>query len=249
MPNLEWNRSTWDRDYCWTSGGEEWSQAWGGSEAQWFGALYPRLHRALPARGIFEIAPGFGRWTKFLLPLCDHYIGVDLSATCVQACRETFATAKHAQFLQNDGISLSEMPDTSFDLVFCFDSLVHAELDVLTQYIPQILQKLTRPGTAFLHHSNFRSVGEDQPNPHCRGISVSAANVADIVTRNGGSILVQEIVNWGGTALHDCFTLFGRADEHADVAPVRLENPRFMDEAFIIKSVQSHYSGRSDKDL
>jgi hypothetical protein len=83
----------------------------------------------------------------------------------------------------------------------------------------------------------------------CRGISVSAANVADIVTRNGGSILVQEIVNWGGTALHDCFTLFGRADGHADVAPVRLENPRFMDEAFIIKSVQSHYSGRSDKDL
>ena len=125
MPNLEWNRSTWDGDYCWTSGGEEWSQAWGGSEAQWFGALYPRLHRALPARAIFEIAPGFGRWTKFLLPLCETYVGVDLSATCVQACRKTFATADHAEFLQNDGISLSEVPDAKFDLVFCFDSLVH----------------------------------------------------------------------------------------------------------------------------
>jgi hypothetical protein len=27
---------------------------WGGSEPQWFGSLYPRLHRFLPARAILE---------------------------------------------------------------------------------------------------------------------------------------------------------------------------------------------------
>jgi SAM-dependent methyltransferase len=242
MPDLQWNRSTWDGDYGWAGGGEEWSKDWGGSEAQWFGTLYPRLHRALPARAILEIAPGFGRWTRFLLPLCENYIGIDLSASCVQACRETFAAAEHATFLQNDGISLSEIANESFDLVFSFDSLVHAELDVLEQYIPQIIAKLTQSGIAFLHHSNFLSVGENQENLHCRGVSVSAAKVHDIVASSGGEALIQEMVNWGGTMLHDCFTLFRRATTDATIPPVRLQNPYLMDEARLIKNAQSFYS-------
>ncbi len=156
MPDLDWNRETWDGNYGWTGGGEEWSQGWGGSEAQWFGSIYPRLHRTLPTGCVLEIAPGFGRWTKFLLPLCTNYIGVDLSVTCVSACRDVFARAPHARFLQNDGLSLAEIADGSVDVVFSFDSLVHAELDVLSQYIPQIMQKLTATGIAFLHHSNSK---------------------------------------------------------------------------------------------
>ncbi len=198
MPDLDWNRETWDGNYGWTGGGEEWSQGWGGSEAQWFGSIYPRLHRTLPTGCVLEIAPGFGRWTKFLLPLCTNYIGVDLSVTCVSACRDVFARAPHARFLQNDGLSLAEIADGSVDVVFSFDSLVHAELDVLSQYIPQIMQKLTATGIAFLHHSNFLSVGANQDNPHCRAVSVSAAKVADLVSVNGGRVLIQEIVNWGG---------------------------------------------------
>ena len=87
MPNLDWNRQMWTEDSTWTTAGDEWSGDWGDSEAQWFGSLYPRLHRMLPAETILEIAPGFGRWTRFLLPQCGHYVGMDLSETCVDACR------------------------------------------------------------------------------------------------------------------------------------------------------------------
>ena len=50
-----------------------------GSEAQWFGCLYPRLHRLLLTGRILEIALGFGRRTNFLISACSNYIGFDLS--------------------------------------------------------------------------------------------------------------------------------------------------------------------------
>lgn len=155
MPDLDWNKTAWGSIYAWHDSGEEWSTAWGGSEAQWFGAIFPRLHRFLPARRILEIAPGFGRWTKYLIPVCDEFVCIDLSSKCVDACRDRFAAAGHAQFFVNDGHSLAEAKDESFDLVFSFDSLVHAEADVLTSYVPQVLRKLSPGGVAFLHHSNF----------------------------------------------------------------------------------------------
>lgn len=242
MPDLGWNRETWDEFYKWPGGGEEWSEWWGGSEAQWFGSLYPRLHRVLPARRILEIAPGFGRWTRFLLPLCQNYLGLDLSARCVGACQEIFSNAPHAIFIQNDGLSLERAPAESFDLVFSFDSLVHAELDVFAHYIPQILQKLVPAGVGFIHHSNFLTPGDILPAPHYRSTTVSAEQVSKLITSHGGKVLIQELVNWGGTILHDCLTLFGNAAAHADIDSVYLQNPRFMDEASLIKNFQSFYS-------
>src|SRR4030095_8370524 len=47
------------------SRGEEWSSAWGGSEAQWLGAIFLRIRAFIPTDTILEIAPGFGRWTNF----------------------------------------------------------------------------------------------------------------------------------------------------------------------------------------
>jgi hypothetical protein len=160
----------------------------------------------------------------------------------VSACQGIFSNAAHARFFQNDGLSLERAPAESFNLVFSFDSLVHAELDVLSRYIPQILQKLVPTGVGFIHHSNLLDAGDSFPNTHCRATTVSAAKVSELITSHGGKALIQELVNWGGTALHDCLTLFGNADAHADVDTVHLENSRFMDEASLIKNFQSFYS-------
>jgi SAM-dependent methyltransferase len=242
VPELEWNNAVWDGSYDWTTAGEEWSDAWGGSEAQWFGSLYPRLHRVLPAKRVLEIAPGFGRWTKFLIRACDSFVGVDLSAKCVAACQTTFAAAPHATFIQNDGLSLTQATG-SFDLVFSFDSLVHAEIDVFMHYIPEIIGKLTPTGVAFLHHSNLLAVADQASNPHCRATSVDAEQLAALIRKHGGRVLIQEIVNWGGHMLSDCLTMFGRADAPgAGIPPTVIKNPRFMDEAEIIRTSQSLYS-------
>jgi 2-polyprenyl-3-methyl-5-hydroxy-6-metoxy-1,4-benzoquinol methylase len=242
MPDVSWNSSVWDGHYDWAGGGEEWSATWGGSEAQWFGALLPRLHRALPARAIIEIAPGFGRWTRFLLPACKNFVGIDLSAQCIEACRSRFRGARHAEFVQNDGLSLAEAPDGRFDLVFSFDSLVHAEIEVLQAYVPQIVRKLRGRGVAFIHHSNLAALADGTPNPHRRAGSVSAEVVAKLVRGCGGAVLIQEIVNWGGADLHDCFSLFGLATAYEAARPALVQNPRFMEEASIVGAAQSPWS-------
>jgi SAM-dependent methyltransferase len=200
------------------------------------------LHRFLPARRILEIAPGFGRWTKFLLPACDEVVGIDLSTKCVEACRQRFAADKHAQFFANDGYSLAAAQDDSFDLIFSFDSLVHAEQEVLASYVPQVLRKLSPTGVAFLHHSNLLSYGTSLGHLHGRAMSVSADLVGDFVTRAGGTLLIQEVVNWGGEHLIDCLTLFTRKDTSPFAAAVRLKNPLFMGEATLIQNFQSPYS-------
>jgi SAM-dependent methyltransferase len=245
MPNLDWNHQMWTEESTWTTAGEEWSDAWGNSEAQWFGSLYPRLHRLLPARRILEIAPGFGRWTRFLLPQCENYTGIDLSPTSIKACRETFAHYSHAAFHQNDGLSLQAISDQSFDLIFSFDSLVHCEMEVLASYVPQIIDRLTPNGLAFIHHSNlFEVTGGEQetPSPHHRASSVSAQKVADLIKDGHGAVLLQEKINWGSLTLDDCITIFGKSSAFGHSENVVIQNQQFMGEATLIKQFQFPYS-------
>jgi SAM-dependent methyltransferase len=243
MPDLSWNKRLWGKTYDWEAGGEEWSTAWGGSEAQWFGCIYPRIHRFLPADRVLEIAPGFGRWTKFLLPATKtNYWGIDLSKACVSRCRDLFRSEVRASFYTNDGLSLDSAPDGMLDFVFSFDSLVHAEIDVLGAYVPQILRKLNPNGVAFIHHSNWLDAGEHGDNIHNRAVSVSAERVATLVRGSGGIVLIQEIVNWGADSCIDCFSVFSRTERHSSTPTDLIRNPRFMDEVSIICQVQSAYS-------
>jgi SAM-dependent methyltransferase len=243
MPELEWNSVYFGGQYDWVQGGggEEWSRVWGGSEPQWFGSLYPRLHRILPTGTVVEIAQGYGRWTKYLLPLCRHYIGIDVSQQCVEACRQIFAGA-HATFEKTDGLTLPNVQDRSVDFVFSFDSLVHVELDVVKAYVGESLRVLTPNGVAFIHHSNLLPFAGSVGQPHARATSVSAGNVRDSIASAGGHILLQEIINWGGDHMHDCLTLFARGRLPAPCDPVQLENPRFMEEATIINDFQAPWS-------
>jgi hypothetical protein len=40
MPDLNWIKVVWDTTYGRHDGGEEWSPALGGSEAQWFSSIF-----------------------------------------------------------------------------------------------------------------------------------------------------------------------------------------------------------------
>ena len=78
--------------YDWKEAGEEWSQPWGSSAAQWTGTIFPRIRECLPADTILEIAPGFGRWTHYLKDYCSELWAVDKSSDCIEACRQRFAS-------------------------------------------------------------------------------------------------------------------------------------------------------------
>jgi SAM-dependent methyltransferase len=244
MPDLQWNYSTWNDSHDWAADGDEWSVAWGGARPQWYGSIYPRVHRFLPVGRILEIAPGHGRWTQFLLPHCSEYFGVDISETCIQACERRFGASTRARFVRNDGQSLGMIPDDYIDFVFSYDSLVHVEIDVIREYIWQTCQKLTRRGVAFLHHSN--ALGEssniEEARAGARALSVSSSLVKEMIEDCSAGVLIQEEINWVGNSRTDCITTFCKDPSLMGREYKLIQNDNFLLEADLVRKYQSPYS-------
>ena len=225
MPSIEENLDMWNQDYVWRSAGDHWSNPWGSSRGQWYRSIYPRIQGFLPATAILEIAPGFGRWTEFLLESCETLVGVDVTPKCVQACQQRFTDRPGARFEVNDGHSLPMVEDSSIDFAFSFDSLVHVEAETLSGYLIELARVLKPDGVAFLHHSNYgtyqRSARALAPlqdsfdrlpalaragllrsgtyrHRHWRDQSVTAARFADLCEKAGLHCVGQELVNWEG---------------------------------------------------
>jgi SAM-dependent methyltransferase len=228
MPDLQWNRETWDTLYDWRTAGEEWSAPWGTSAAQWFGTILPRIGAFLPSRRVLEIAPGFGRWSRFLLPAAGSYIGVDVSGKCVKACSERFAEQTHARFMQNDGRSLDCIGGGTFDLVFSYDSLVHADYEVIAAYIAQIVPLLSPTGVAFIHHSNLAALPKARITGH-RSETVSGEVFEQLVRLSGGRVLIQEIIAWEQDVMSDCYTTFCLAGAYPGTERLHLADAHSLD--------------------
>lgn len=241
MPDIAWNRQKWG-DYQWPKRGHEWSVAWGRTSVEWIGMLLPRLFGLLPVRNLVEIAPGYGRWTKYLLEHCDRLDAFDLNVNCVEFCNKTFAeqvAAQRCSFTANDGLSLPGIADGSTDMVFSFDSLVHVEQDVIDAYLGEIERVLKPGGYAFLHHSNLATLGTYKEGTLGRGVTVGASTVAKAARARGLSVMVQEMMTWQGTELRDCITLLIKGT--APTEPVLIENFAFWPDAAQLKKTVAPY--------
>jgi hypothetical protein len=239
--------------YDWKDAGEEWSEPWGSSAAQWNGTILPRIRDFLPTGTILEIGPGFGRWTHYLRDYCDELWGVDKSSECIEACRQRFAADSCVRCYLNDGRSLAMIPDDSVDFVFSFDSFVHPNRDVVEAYLRQLGTKLKIGGKGFIHHSNFgqyvNTLGQRLPEAlarplmkvkildwwHHRNPGMSADLFRTLCARHGLHCLSQELVNWRGRRLIDCMSLFVRSDSAQQNPTKIIRNPGFMREAARIR--------------
>ncbi|HEU0208537.1 MAG TPA: class I SAM-dependent methyltransferase [Candidatus Udaeobacter sp.] len=239
--------------YDWKQAGEEWSEPWGTSDAQWNGTILPRIRDCLPTGTVLEIAPGFGRWTHYLKDYCSQLYAVDKSSECIEACRERFAADSHVRCYLNDGRSLSMIRDSSIDFVFSFDSFVHPDREILEAYLHQLRAKLKIGAKGFIHHSNFgeyvNSPRERLPEilakpliklrildwAHHRNPGMTAALFRDLCAKNGLHCISQELVNWRGARLIDCLSLFVRSDFASPNASKIMRNPNFMREAARIR--------------
>lgn len=244
MPDREWNAETWNQPGPWKHAGDDWSEGWGGPRAQWYGAIFPRVVRWLPAARLLEIAPGYGRWTQFLLGHANEYCGVEYSQLCVTECQKRFSAFMKARFVKNDGRSLVMIPDDCVDFCFSFDSLVHVELDVLAEYCQQIVKKLARDGVAFLHHSNalmgVDNVEELYPQ-RGRATTVSSRAIKEVIERNGGKVLIQEEINWQSQKRIDCLTTFSKNTSYSYLTYTLIENNNFMREMELISASIARY--------
>ena len=239
--------------YDWKERGEEWSEPWGSSAAQWAGTIFPRIRECLPTSTILEIGPGFGRWTHYLKDYCDELWAVDKSSECIEACQQRFSSYSNIRCVSNDGRSLSMISDSSVDFVFSFDSFVHPDRDVVEAYLRQLRTKLKIGGKGFIHHSNFgqyaNSPRERLPDalakpliklkildwPHHRNPTMSAELFRNLCEQNGLYCVSQELVNWRGRRLIDCLSLFVRSDSAPENQTKITRNPNFMHEAAQIR--------------
>lgn len=261
--NVDENRREWEERYHWADLGDEWSEPWGGPARQWHGSILPRLLAYWPARNILEIACGCGRFTQFLRQRCEHLVAVDLSERCIRTCRERFAGDSRLQFYVNDGRSLAMVPDDWADLVFSFDSLVHADREVMDAYIGQLPRILRAEGVAFLHHSNLRAyqtiykfirripklesrlvkLGILDESLHWRDESVDAALVAELADRYDLCCIAQEIIRWRTRrAYNDCISVIVKKGSKR-ARPNRVwRNRYFMKEADNLLLLSQHYT-------
>jgi 2-polyprenyl-3-methyl-5-hydroxy-6-metoxy-1,4-benzoquinol methylase len=270
MPTLEENLQAWNRTYDWSKEGEEWSAAWGGSESQWFGTIFPRVHAFLPTHTILEIAPGFGRWTNYLRAHAERLIIVDLSQACIDACQRRFGSDSKFTYHVNDGRSLEMIPDQSIDFVFSFDSLVHAEADVIRGYLAQIAKKLKPNGCGFVHHSNLgeykwiHSAAQRIPNTlrqilmkinlldqtHWRAVSMTADLFESYCRETGLACVSQELIHWGTRRLLiDCFSVFAPKASHWVRQNHVIRNQDFMRETVSIRHLSKLYARDASRGL
>jgi hypothetical protein len=144
-------------------------------------------------------------------------------------------------------------PDESIDFVFSFDSLVHVKREVVEAYLSELGTKLRIGGKGFIHHSNLgeyaHSLRERLPPPvrkllikakiidseHQRAPSMTADLFRALCAQYGLHCLIQELVNWRGKRLIDCFSLFTRNGSNEQNATQILRNPNFMREAALIR--------------
>ncbi len=232
MADVELNAAVWDSDWDWSSAGDEWSGWWGGTPAMWHGALLPRLHSFVPAGTVLEIAPGYGRWTQYLKDLCERLVIVDLAERCIESCRRRFEDATNIEYHVNDGRSLDMVSDGSVDLAFSFDSLVHAEADVLGAYLQELARVLAPDGVGILHHSvlgeypRLTRLAYRTPEPVRRRLtkrglmidlyawraeSVTAARFAQLCREAGLACVSQEKITWEhGPFTTDALSVFTR---------------------------------------
>jgi SAM-dependent methyltransferase len=265
MADVETNRQIWEEGWDWSRAGEEWSSWWGGTPALWYGGLLPRIHAFLPAETILEIGPGFGRWTDYLRDACERLVVVDLAEKCIEHCRQRFGDAPNIDYHVNDGRSLAMVDDESIDFAFSFDSLVHAEADVLEAYLTQLAAKLKPDGIAFLHHSTagdfgplnglVRRMPERLRRPLVnrgalidayawRAESVTADGVASHCHKVGLACVAQEKINWerGGPYLMDALTLVTRRGSPWERDRRLSRNPFFRRDAGRISALYARSS-------
>lgn len=183
--------------------------------AQWQNLIQPFLDgHVIDYRSTLELAVGHGRMTEILLQQAEHLTGVDVLQENIDFCSDRFGDHPKLTLLRNDGVTLPEVETASVNFVFCFDSMIHFDSDVVRAYLREFKRILAPGGKAFLHHSNLtrNPGGNFQTNAHARNF-MSQALFQHYAAKEGLISLKSEVIDWGRgskrVAELDCLSLLG----------------------------------------
>lgn len=161
MPDIEWNLEAWDQTHAWAQDGDEWSgmadycqqpyEAWKSALVGEF--LLPYIEGV----DVLEVAPGHGRFSEYIVGRARSTTLVDLSPTCLDACRQRFGDGPKVRYIRTDGSSLPGVADESVDFIWSFDSFVHMERPVIAAYLGEFARVLRPSGRFTIHHAAKRA--------------------------------------------------------------------------------------------
>ena len=176
---------------------------------QWRDLIYPMLSRhPIDYTHTVDLACGHGRNTEILKHLAKKVTLIDVNEENTTACRERFTGDKFS-FLLNSGFDLSGLPDHDVTFIYCFDAMVHFDVEIVLLYAKEFKRVLKPGGYGFIHHSNYTgSPGRRFPqNPHWRNF-MSKDLFAHLCINSGLDVEEQLILDWGEVKDLDCFTVF-----------------------------------------
>ncbi len=240
MATLAANKKYYE-SYDWSSGGEEWSEPWGGTRAMWLASIYPRISEFLPASTIVEIGSGHGRIARILHAFATSQLVLfDIVDECVEVCKKKFESSTKTVCRKTDGFSLDGVADHSVDFIFSFYSLVGSDKETITGYLREFNRVMSDDGVAFIHHSNAGMYFDpDDSNPDkrmlllaaYRDMSIDAVEFQKTAASCNLTCIRQECINWDITEiLSDCFSTIVRPASKWAREPELLHNPDFQNE-------------------
>jgi ubiquinone/menaquinone biosynthesis C-methylase UbiE len=106
---------------------------------------------------ILEIACGIGRIGLELATRCRSWTGADISANMLGYAAERLRGVSNVRLHQLDGNGLSGLDDSSFDVVYCTNTLAHLDELDRWRYVQEAFRVLRSGGRIFLDNIDLTS--------------------------------------------------------------------------------------------
>jgi SAM-dependent methyltransferase len=181
-------------------------------DAHWTALIGPLL-ADLTYPVALDLASGHGRNAKRLAEKADQVICVDVNPSNIAFLSRRFADDSRYLVRQNDGLSLPFCGNASIDLFYCFDAMVHFDLEIVQSYVREAARILREGTHAFIHCSNYTGNpgGNFQDNPHWRNF-MSLELFTHLARKAGFTILAGKPIAWGNIPDLDCVFLLRKEE-------------------------------------
>ena len=103
---------------------------------------------------ILEIGAGVGRVGAVLAPVCERWIGADVSPRMVEHMRRRLAALPNAEPVEISGYDLAPLADASVDLVYCTVVFMHLEEWERYRYVREAFRVLRPSGRLLVDNVN-----------------------------------------------------------------------------------------------
>lgn len=159
---------------------------------------FRRLFKSLDLSRCVELACGHGRHTAKIISPDGQFTLIDINQGNIDFCQSRFFNNKNVKLYCNDGYSLKDIESSSHSSAFCYDAMVHFELDDVNSYLKELFRVLESGGMCLLHFSNYdkNPGGLYHDNPHWRNFN-SIPIFTHLAIRAGFEIVEIVPANWG----------------------------------------------------